>query len=359
MIKKKSILYLSKDIDSIPYEILKRGLVWLKPNIIKFPNSENKSDIDFIWLDNEQLFAQSLSFKEVENITSAIGGILRKKYENIFIQRPKFQNLDMSSIKLMGILNITPDSFYDGGHYDDENKALDHANKMFDQGADIIDVGGESTKPNAKYVSEKDEAKRVLKVINKLSMKGFLISADTRKLSVMEKAIDNGAKIINDISGMSDPLTPSLISKNEVSIIIMHMQGSPKTMQINPSYKFAPIEVYNFLERKINLALSEGVKINQIAIDPGFGFGKTPTHNMQIMAWLPMFQTLGVPVLLGASRKSTIAKLSNNEDENQRMAGSIALLCYANIMGLQIIRVHDVLESKQAINISNYLNKEF
>ena len=139
----------------------------------------------------------------------------------------------------------------------------------------------------------------------------------------------------------------------------MHMQGSPKTMQTNPSYKFAPIEVYNFLERKINLALSKGVKINQIVIDPGFGFGKTPIHNIQIMAWLPMFQTLGVPVLLGASRKSTIAKLSNNEEASNRVAGSIALLCYANIMGIQIIRVHDVLESRQAINISDYLNKEF
>ena len=359
MIKQKSILYLPKNIDLIPYEILKKGLVWLKPNIIKFPNSENKSDLDFIWLENEKFFAQSLSFKEVDNITSAIGGILRKKYENIFIKKPKFENLDMSRIKLMGILNITPDSFYDGGYYYDESKALDYAKKMIDQGADIIDVGGESTKPNAKYVSEEVEAKRVLNVINKLSKKGFLISADTRKLSVMEKAIDNGAKIINDISGMSDPLTPSLISNNEVSIIIMHMQGSPKTMQTNPSYKFAPIEVYNFLERKINLALSKGVKINQIAIDPGFGFGKTPIHNIQIMAWLPMFQTLGVPVLLGASRKSTIAKLSNNEEANNRVAGSIALLCYANIMGTQIIRVHDVLESMQAINVSDYLNKEF
>ena len=141
-------------------------------------------------------------------------------------------------------------------------------------GADIIDVGGESTKPNAEYVSEKEEANRVLKVIKALSKKGYLVSADTRKRLVMEKAIDNGAKIINDISGMSDPLTPSLISKNNVSIVIMHMQGTPETMQIQPSYQFAPIEIYNFLEHKINVALSAGIKKNKIAIDPGFGFGK-------------------------------------------------------------------------------------
>ena len=175
----------------------------------------------------------------------------------------------------------------------------------------------------------------------------------------MEKAIDNGAKIINDISGMSDPLTRSLISKNNVSIVIMHMQGTPETMQIQPFYQFAPIEIYNFLEHKINVALSAGIKKNKIAIDPGFGFGKNPVHNMQIMAWLPMFQTLGVPVLLGASRKSTIAALSNNEVASDRMAGSISLLCYANILGLQIIRVHDVFETNQALNISNYLNKLF
>ena len=359
MANKDSILYLPKNIDLIPNTVLTQGHVWLKPNIIKPIKSQRKSDVDIIWYDKEQYFAQSISFKETEKIANAVGGVLRDKFNNIFIKKTNFENLEMNTVKIMGILNVTPDSFYDGGNYDDENKALEHAKKMCDHGAHIVDVGGESTKPNAEYVSEKEESNRVLKIIKALSKKGYLVSADTRKRLVMEKAIDNGAKIINDISGMSDPSTPSLISKNNVSIVIMHMQGTPETMQIQPSYQFAPIEIYNFLEHKINLALSAGVKKNRIAIDPGFGFGKNPVHNMQIMAWLPMFQTLGVPVLLGASRKSTIAALSNNEVANDRMAGSISLLCYANILGLQIIRVHDVFESNQALNISNYLNKRF
>ena len=174
----------------------------------------------------------------------------------------------------------------------------------------------------------------------------------------MTKAIDNGARIINDISGMSDPLTPKIIAKSDSSIVIMHIKGSPKNMQIKPKYKFAPIEIYNFLEKKIELALSEGIKLNRIAIDPGFGFGKSPLHNMQIMAWLPMFQSLGVPVLLGASRKSSIAALSNNELPKYRLAGSIALLCYANLFGTQIIRVHDVNETSQAINICSNVNRQ-
>ena len=359
MTNKDSILYLPRNIDLIRNTALTQGLVWLKPNIIKPIKSQRKSDIDIIWYDKEQYFAQSISFKDAEKIANAVGGVLRDKFNNIFIKKTNFENLEMNTVKIMGILNVTPDSFYDGGNYDDENKALEHAKKMSSHGADIIDVGGESTKPNAEYVNEKEESNRVLKVIKALSKKGYLVSADTRKHLVMEKAIDNGAKIINDISGMSDPLTPSLISKNNVSIVIMHMQGTPETMQIQPSYQFAPIEIYNFLEHKINVALSAGIKKNKIAIDPGFGFGKNPVHNMQIMAWLPMFQTLGVPVLLGVSRKSTIAALSNNEVANDRMAGSISLLCYANILGLQIIRVHDVFESNQALNISNYLNKRF
>ena len=174
----------------------------------------------------------------------------------------------------------------------------------------------------------------------------------------MTKAIDNGARSINDISGMSAALPPKIISKSGAAIVSMHVKGSPKNMQIKPNYKFAPIEIYNFLEKKIELALSEGIKLNRIAIDPGFGFGKSPLHNMQIMAWLPMFQSLGVPVLLGASRKSSIAALSKNEIPKDRLAGSVALLCYANLLGAQIIRVHDVMETFQAINICSNINRQ-
>ena len=352
------IKYFSKNISEIPYEILKKGLCWLRPIIIQFGNINCNNQIDLVWFHNNEYRAQRLSFKEVDDISNSIGGKLQKKNNNLFSLKKDFLNLSMDKMKVMGILNLTPDSFSDGGQFLSENKAIAHAYNMRENGADIIDIGGESTKPSANYVAEEEEGKRILGVIKKLSKDDFLISADTRKPNIMEKAIDNGAKIINDISGMSDPKTPKIISKHGASIVIMHIQGDPKNMQKKPSYQFAPIEIYNFLEKKIDLALSEGVKLNCIAVDPGFGFGKNPIHNMQIMSWLPMFQSLGVPVLLGGSRKSSIGVLSNNELPENRLGGSIALLCYANLYGTQMIRVHDVLESKQAINISTHINKQ-
>ena len=152
MANKDSILYLPRNIDLIPNNVLTQGLVWLKPNIIKPIKSQRKSDVDIIWYDKEQYFAQSISFRETEKIANAVGGLVRDKFNNIFIKKTNFENLEMNTVKIMGILNVTPDSFYDGGNYDDENKALEHAKKMSSHGADIIDVGGESTKPNAEFV---------------------------------------------------------------------------------------------------------------------------------------------------------------------------------------------------------------
>ncbi len=353
------IEYIPKNINEIPFEIINFGNFWLKPNIITFKKRFPYQDqIDLIWRDKDKFKAQSLLFREVNQIAMQIGGLFLERFNNLFENKQKFKNLPMNDTKIMGILNITPDSFSDGGKFFDEKKALEHAKYMKEKGAHIIDIGGESTKPNASYVNEDEETKRILKVIEKLSKDNFLISADTRNSSVMLKAIDNGARIINDISGMSDPLTPSVIAQSSASIIIMHMQGTPKTMQKKPYYKFAPIDIFNFLENKINIAKSYGIELDRIAIDPGFGFGKTPKHNMEIMAWLPMFQSLGVPVLLGASRKSTISTLSKNEAPGDRIAGSIALLCYAYLFGVQIIRVHDVAETLQAIEISSNINKE-
>ena len=358
MKNKIGINYSPKNINEIPYEILKKGLFWLKPNLINNIGFSQNEDLDLVWLHEDKYIAQQISFDDIKKIAHHIGGKLLEKYTNLFKLKADYENLSMSRMKIMGILNLTPDSFSDGGDFLLEKDALAHAYKMRENGADIIDIGGESTKPNANYVDDFEESKRILKIIKKLSYDNFLISADTRKPSVMTQAIDSGARIINDISGMSDPLTPKIIAKSGASVVIMHIRGSPKNMQINPTYKFAPIEIYNFLEKKIELALSEGIKLNRIAIDPGFGFGKSPLHNMQIMAWLPMFQSLGVPVLLGASRKSSIAALSNNELPKDRLAGSIALLCYANLFGTQIIRAHDVMETSQAINICSNVNRQ-
>ena len=165
MANKDGILSLPRNIDQIPNTVLTQGFVWLKPNIIKPINNQRKSDVDIIWYDKEQYFAQSISFKDAEKIANAVGGVLRDKFNNIFIKKTNFENLEMNTVKIMGILNVTPDSFYDGGNYNNENKALEHAKKMRDQGADIIDVGGESTKPNAEYVSDNEEANRILRII--------------------------------------------------------------------------------------------------------------------------------------------------------------------------------------------------
>ena len=251
---RSGITYLPKDINEIPYEILKQGLCWLKPNIVHFRNITQNNEIDLVWYHNSEYRAQRLSFKEVDIISNSVGGKLLKKNNNLFRLKKDFSTLSMSEMRIMGILNLTPDSFSDGGQFLSEENAIIHAYKMRDNGADIIDIGGESSKPNADYVEEEEEGKRILGVIKKLSKDNFLVSADTRKPNIMERAIDNGAKIINDISGMSSPKTPKIISKLGASIIIMHIQGEPKNMQNKPKYQFAPIEIYNFLEKKNRLS---------------------------------------------------------------------------------------------------------
>lgn len=264
----------------------------------------------------------------------------------------------------MGILNVTPDSFYDGGQFSDHALAIAQAHQMVDEGACIIDVGGESTRPGAQPISISQECDRVLPIIQTLA-KDFkhdntiTLSIDTRHPEVMRQAIECGAGFINDVNAlqveMTEDLQPLLntVSQNAISVCLMHMQGEPHSMQVNPQYTNVVLEVRNFLESRFNFCLNNGLKQEQIILDPGFGFGKTPEHNMQLLKNLKQFKTLGCRVLVGLSRKSFIEKwLITPTAPTDRLAGSLAASVIAVLGGADIIRTHDVKATVQAVKIA-------
>ncbi len=257
-------------------------------------------------------------------------------------------NLELGKRTLvMGILNVTPDSFSDGGLYNRLDKALDHAERMVEDGADIIDVGGESSRPGSEPVHESTELERVLPIIEKLAKKVKIpISIDTYKASVAERALDAGASMVNDISALEDPKMASVVAKFAVPIILMHKQGNPKDMQVNPSYSPLIPEIIAYLQSRIQLAVDQGIKSDQIIIDPGIGFGKTTDHNLEILHDLRKFKFLNKPILIGTSRKSFIGKVLNLPVE-ERLEGTAATVAIAIANGADIIRVHDVKEMKR------------
>ena len=269
--------------------------------------------------------------------------------------RADFATLSMAEPQLMGIVNATPDSFSDGGVNFAAEDGIKNALIMAEEGASILDVGGESTRPGAAPVARDEEIRRITPIITALQQAGHIVSADTRHTSVMAKAAQAGAPIINDVGGFRDEGAPELMAQlaNDGShggyAIAMHMQGTPETMQQNPHYDFAPLDVYDWLEERITALQDAGVPLSHIAIDPGFGFGKTPAHNLEIINWTSLYHGLGVPILIGVSRKSSIAKLSKDEPATMRLGGSLALTLRSIACGAQIIRTHDVAQTAQAI----------
>ena len=236
-----------------------------------------------------------------------------KIIHNLTKKRNSFSNMDMSSLHIMGVINLTPDSFYEASQKPNIASALETAIKMDNDGASIIDLGGESSKPGAIKISADEEQKRVIPSINEIKNISNLkakISLDTCNLSTMQRGEDNGVDIINDISGFVDVQNISFISKKKIPIIVMHMQNDPKTMQQNPQYDFSPIDIYKILSKKIKVLLKLGVLESNIVIDPGFGFGKNVSHNLEILNYLSLFHGLGVPILIGLSRKSLIADIT-------------------------------------------------
>lgn len=265
--------------------------------------------------------------------------------------------LDLSSPKIMGILNVTPDSFYDGGVYSNENEILKQAEKMILDGVNIIDIGGYSSKPGAKKITIKEEEKRVLPII-KLIYKTFkktIISVDTFRSEIAEKSLNAGASIINDISGGNfDNNIYKIAERYKAPYIMMHMKGNPSNMQINPTYQNINYEIIKDLSKKIDFAQKKGVC--DIIIDPGFGFGKTIEHNYQILNNLKLYKVLHKPILIGVSRKSMIYKLLKS-DPSKALNGTTALNTIALINGANILRVHDVKQANEVIKLCGFLKE--
>jgi dihydropteroate synthase len=246
---------------------------------------------------------------------------------------------------VMGILNVTPDSFSDGGKYADVTTAVEHARDMAAAGADMIDIGGESTRPGAEPVSAGDEVRRVLPVIERLP--DLLVSIDTMKASVAARSLAAGARIVNDISALRyDARMVDIVREHSAGVVLMHMQGTPATMQQAPRYDDVTREVREFLAERIAFAEAHGIKKTQIAVDPGIGFGKTVAHNLQLLAQLEQLSVLGCPILVGASRKSFLGG-----QPHERLPGSLAVAAWAVAQGAGVVRVHDIAETVAVVKL--------
>ncbi len=253
---------------------------------------------------------------------------------------------------IMGILNATPDSFSDGGRFNSLKKSVDHAQALIASGADIIDIGGESTKPGATIVPIDEELKRVIPVIEQLRKDSDIcISIDTSKVPVMKAAIDAGADCINDVNALQSLGALEMAASLDVPICLMHMKGSPKTMQHSPEYSPGIIpEIMEFFAQRIKACKNAGIKSNRLILDPGFGFGKLVQHNLQLVKHLNEFYEFGLPILLGVSRKQTLGVLLSKEVD-ERLIGGLALAIYGVLNGVSIIRTHDVDETRQAFTV--------
>ena len=292
----------------------------------------------------------------VEGIEARLDEDMAAQWARITAPRTSL-NLGARTIRLdqpqvMGIVNATPDSFSDGGEYAEADAAAEAGARMSGEGAAIIDVGGESTRPGAKDVWEEDEIQRIVPVIQRLAASGTAVSVDTRKASVMGAGIGEGARLVNDVSALTwDPQSAAVVAKAGVPVVLMHHQGNPQSMQDSPRYDDALVEVYLWLEERINAAVESGIARDKILVDPGIGFGKTVAHNLELINGLALLHGLGCPIVLGASRKRMIGALSNEAPADQRLAGSLALALKAAEQGAQIIRVHDVRDTVQALKI--------
>lgn len=293
----------------------------------------------------------------VDGVEARLGDAGRAVWANLTSPRPPLtlgaRVIRLDQPQVAGILNVTPDSFSDGGQFGDAEAAIDAGHSMAAAGAALIDVGGESTRPGATPVWEGDEAERVVPVIERLAAAGAAVSIDTRKAPVMEQALGAGAAMVNDVSALTwDPRAAGVVSKAGCPVVLMHHQGDPGTMQDNPRYdRPVLLEVYDWLEARVDAAVASGIARDRIVVDPGFGFGKTVQHNLQIMNGLALLHGLGCPIMLGASRKRTIGALSNEASADQRLAGSIALALKGADQGAQLLRVHDVPETLQALRV--------
>ena len=318
---------------------------------------------------------KEISFDQIEIITrnskkkifinqiKYLPKLIRKKInfdlKKIKSKKKNFSNLDFKKIpNILGVLNLTPDSFSDGGKFNSKKKGINHAVHLLNSGANLIDVGGESTRPGSKMIRENLEWQRINKILKLLLKKKIPISLDTRKSKIMSKGINLGVKLINDVSGLDfDSETLNVLKKYKIPFVIQHSQGAPEKMQKNPKYKNELLDIYDFFEKKIKLLRSKGIKHDKIILDPGIGFGKNLKHNMSLIRNISIFHSLGFPILVGNSRKRFIKELSGKNDSKFRNGGTIASSIYLMMQGVQILRIHDVNETIQGIKIfKNIIN---
>ncbi len=304
--------------------------------------------IEVILRKNDKVTSKIISIKKIHLLSAPCKKKIKQDLKMIVLKRQNFlNNVNFLEPSIMGILNLTPDSFSDGGKFNNQKKAKDHIYNMIKAGANIIDIGGESTRPGSKTVLTNIEWKRIENVVKnfKKYYKKICLSIDTRKSDIMIKAIKNKADLINDVSGFNyDNQSLLRLKKYDIAKVLHHMQGTPNTMQKNPKYKNVILDIYDFFEKGIKT-----INNKKIVLDPGIGFGKNLKHNLTLISKISLFHSLGFPILIGTSRKRFINQISGIYDSNERIGGTVASVLFLLSQGVQIFRVHNVKEIKQGI----------
>jgi dihydropteroate synthase len=301
---------------------------------------------------------KTIHIREVKTLPRFLKNKINKDIKKILKKKKNFSNFNFNEIpNIMAVLNLTPDSFSDGGIFNKKNLGYKQAINLFKLGSKIIDVGGESTRPGSKEIKIKDEWNRIRLTLKKINKK-IPISIDTRKSEIMKKGIKEGAKLINDISGLGfDKESIKVLKKYNTPFVIHHIQGIPSTMQKKPKYKNVLFDIYDFFEERINYTRINGIKHNNIILDPGIGFGKNLKHNMNLISNISIFHSLGFPILLGISRKKFIKDISGINDSKNRLGGTISSSVFAMMQGVQVLRVHDANYVIQGIKVFKKLIK--
>ena len=302
---------------------------------------------------------KKIHIKDIKKLSKFFKVKIKNDLKKIIKKKKNFSNFNFKHIpNIMGVLNLTPDSFSDGGKFKKKNLGYKHAVYLFKSGTNIIDVGGESTRPGSREIKIKIEWNRIKSIIKKFGKK-IPLSLDTRKSEIMERGIRAGVQLINDTSGLKhDKKSINVIKKYKVPFVIHHIQGTPATMQIKPKYKNVLLDIYDFFEEKIKYLRFKGIKHKHIIVDPGIGFGKKLKHNMKLISNVSIFHSLGFPILLGVSRKRFIKDISGNNDNDKRLGGTISASLFAMMQGVQILRIHDVNDVIQGAKVFNELIKD-
>ena len=316
-------------------------------------------EIEIISRNKKKIYSKIINYKEINSLSTFLKSKVKKDLKKITSKRKNFlKNVNFVEPSIMGILNLTPDSFSDGGKFNKNNKSFKHISEMITSGAAIIDVGGESTRPGSKTINPEVEWRRVKFVLKKFKKKykKICLSIDTRKSDLMLKSIKHGADLVNDVSGFNyDQNALPKLKKYNIAKVLHHMQGTPTNMQNNPNYKNVLLDIYDFFENNINNKFDN----KKIIIDPGIGFGKNLKHNLTLISNISLFHTLGFPILIGTSRKRFISEISGINDSKDRTGGTIASVLFLLSQGVQVFRVHNVNEVKQGILVFKKILSNF